>query len=211
MLTRSESVFFAPKNGYSPIRQVCMYPRSRFFFSFLAPPELSFPAAPSPPCLCFAPGFVCQPHVQTGAFPLEKWNEMQIHRNLVLDVVAAHVMDILLLYATMTSKFLFSFRRGRHKVCFWFSPFHKEKEFSSNGKLVIQLVVYTLRRHLHFFQILLLVWMYPLMRLWMPLQIQVLQLFFFHLKLLFKITYLELSQVYSFDSADYSGDDPSFF
>lgn len=40
------------------------------------------------------------------------------------------------------------------------------------------------------------------MRLWMPLQIQVLQLlFFFHWKPLFKITYLELEQVYSFDSA----------
>lgn len=85
MLTRSESVLIAPKKVLLPsVRFVCT-PRSRFFFSFLAPPELSFPAAPSPlPLLCpwvcflfvnrmFRPG-------RQNRSPLEKWNEMQIHR-----------------------------------------------------------------------------------------------------------------------------------
>ena len=44
--------------------------------------------------------------------------------------------------------------------------------------------------------------MYLLMRLWMPLQIQVLQLLFFQWKLLFNITYLAFDSAGGFDSTD---------
>ncbi|KAH9734515.1 hypothetical protein WN944_003429 [Citrus x changshan-huyou] len=53
----------------------------------IASPELSFPAAPSP-WLCFAPGFVCQPHVQTEADCGSLWSSPQdLWDSLALDTL----------------------------------------------------------------------------------------------------------------------------
>lgn len=110
-----------PKKGSSPIRQVCMYPTLPFllFFSFLAPPEPSFPAAPSPlPLLC---PWVCLSTAcsdRGGRTDLLWKNGMKckfidfilfiilLLYLYYISIVAAHVMDILLLYATITYPFL---------------------------------------------------------------------------------------------------------